>query len=251
MKNLLLLIITMSPAFIFSQNNEGKILYTEEVKFQIDLPEEMAHMRDKIPSSQKSEKELLFNESTSLWKNAENAVDEHAATFEDTNEQGSIRFKMITTRSESELFKDLDKSQKTEKTDFMGKVFLINGDLKDFPWKLSGESKTIAGYECQHAIFQDSTQKVEAWFTPKIPISTGPADFGALPGMILELSIDDGQTTIRATKIEFVKLEKEKIQAPKKGKKVSQEEFDAIVQAKTKEMQEEMGGNTMQIRIRQ
>jgi len=250
MKNLLLL-IAIVPAFLFAQNNEGKITYSEEVKFQIDLPEDMEHMRDKIPSSQSFEKELIFNESTSLWKNAETDATEHEATFEDTNEQGNVRIKMVTTGSESVLYKDFDKNQKVEKTDFMGKVFLINGELKAYPWKLTGETKSVAGYDCQQAIFQDTTQKVEAWFTPQISVSTGPADFGALPGMILELSIDDGQTTISATKIEFEKLESDEIQAPKKGKKVSQEEFDAVVEAKTKEMAEEMGGNTMRIKVRQ
>ncbi len=250
MKNLLLL-IAIIPAFLFAQNNGGKIFYSEEVKFEIELPEDMEHMRDKLPSSQTFERQLLFNESTSLWKSAEAVELEHEATLEDTNEQGNVRVKMITTGSESELFKDLDKNEKIEKTDFMGKEFLINGELKTYPWKLTGETKSVAGYECQHAVFQDTTQKVEAWFTPKIPVSSGPSDFGALPGMILELSIDDGQTTIIATKIELEKLETGEIQAPKKGKKVSQVEFDAIVEAKTKEMQEEMGGNSMRIQIRQ
>ena len=41
------------------------------------------------------------------------------------------------------------------------------------------------------------------------------------------------------------------IKAPKKGKKVSQEEFEAIVDEKTKEMEEEMGGSGgIQIKIR-
>ena len=90
---------------------------------------------------------------------------------------------------------------------------------------------------------------MEAWFTPNIPVSSGPNDFGALPGMILEISIDDGQTLIRADKVELMNLE-EAINPPKKGKKISQEDYDAMVEAKTKEMEEEMGGNTMRMRIR-
>ena len=250
MKKLLFLIAIM-PTFLFAQNNEGKIYYAEEVKFQFELPEGMEHMKDKFPSSQKSEKELLFNANSSLWRAAEMEAQEDAATFEDTNEQGNIRIKMVTVGAESKLFKDLDKNKKTEKTDFMGKSFLINGDLKTFSWKLSGKSKTVAGYACQQAIFQDSTQNVEAWFTPQIPVSSGPAEFGALPGMILELNIDEGQTRIWATKVNLEKLDLSAIQAPKKGKKVSQEEFEAIVEAKTKEMEEEMGGNATRIKIRQ
>ncbi len=251
MKNLLLIFTIIFSNVLIAQNNEGRILYTEEVKFQIDLPEEMAHMKDKLPSSQKSERELLFSPSTSLWQAAEVADNEDTATFEDTNEEGNVRIKMIAVGSESKLFKDLDKNTKTEKTDFMGKVFLIKGDLKQYPWKLSGASKTIAGYDCQQAIFQDSSRNIEAWFTTQIPVSSGPAEYGALPGMILELNIDNGQITISAARVELKKLEADAIQAPKKGKKVSQEEYEAIVEAKTKEMEEEMGGSGMRIKIRQ
>ena len=251
MKNLLLLLIALIPSVFFAQNNEGRILFNEEVKFQIELPEEMAHMKDKLPSSQTAQKELLFTTSNSLWQNAEVAVNEEAATFEDTNEQGNIRIKMVAVGAESKLFKDLDKGQKIEKTDFMGKAFLISGELKIYPWKLTGAQKTIAGYDCQHAVLQDTAQNVEAWFTPQIAVSDGPAGYGALPGMILEISIDGGQTTIVATNIELKELDQDAIQAPKKGKKVSQEEFDAIVESKTKEMEEEMGGNAMRIRVGQ
>ena len=33
-----------------------------------------------------------------------------------------------------------------------------------------------------------------AWFTPEIPVSTGPAMYGGLPGLILEIS--DGNRTM-------------------------------------------------------
>jgi GLPGLI family protein len=250
MKNLLLMMIAIIPGFFFAQNNEGKITYKEEVKFDFELPEGMEHMRDKLPSSETFNRELLFNESTTLWKNAEGEQNEAESTFEDTNEEGNIQFKMVMVGSESQLFKDLDKEAKVEKTDFMGKVFLITGTLEEFPWKLTGTQKTIAGYECQQAVFQDTTKKIEAWFTPKIPISSGPAEFGALPGMILEINMDDGKTIISATKVELKKLEKDDIRPPKKGKKVSQEEFDEIVASKTEEMEQDMGGeNVMRINI--
>ena len=72
----------MVPSFLFAQKNTGKILFTEEVKFEFELPEEMAHMKDRLPSSQKFERELLFTEMSSLWKNAEAIENEHSATFD-------------------------------------------------------------------------------------------------------------------------------------------------------------------------
>ena len=129
------------PALIFAQNKEGKITYTQEVKFQLDLPEGMEHLKDQLPSSQKSQRELLFNASSSLWRNAEVPENEEAATLEDTNEEGNFVFKIKTIGGESELFKGLDSGQQIEKTDFMGKVFLIDGTVKKHPWKLTGAQK--------------------------------------------------------------------------------------------------------------
>jgi hypothetical protein len=34
-------------------------------------------------------------------------------------------------------------------------------------------------------------QNIVAWFTTDIPVSAGPETFGGLPGMILEINIDD------------------------------------------------------------
>ena len=252
MKKILAFVLAITPTFLFAQNAEGKIIFSEEVKFEINLPEGMEHMKDKLPSSQKSQKELLFNATTSLWKSLEVEENEAAETLEDTNEGANFRFKMITSEGEdSELYRDIAAGKKIEKTDFMGKVFLINGSVETYPWKLTDERKTIAGYDCQKAIVQDTTQKVEAWFTSAIPVATGPSHYSALPGMILAVSIDDGRQTITATEVELMKLDKDAIRAPKKGKKVSQEAFDKIVADKMKEMEEGAGENVMRIRIGQ
>jgi GLPGLI family protein len=69
--------------------------------------------------------------------------------------------------------------------------------------------------------------------------------------MILELDIDEGKRTLVAEKITLAPNEKGAITKPKKGKKVSREEYEKIVEEKTKEMEEQMGGNgSFQIKIR-
>ena len=62
--------------------------------------------------------------------------------------------------------------------------------------------------------------------------------------MILEVSSkgERGSRTIVATAINEKELEKDLIKEPSKGKKVTSEEFKKIVDEKTKEMQEQMGG---------
>ena len=58
--------------------------------------------------------------------------------------------------------------------------------------------------------------EVVAWFTPEIPVSSGPSWYQGLPGLILEVSDDD--TTILCTKIVMNPKEKTKIKRPKKEK---------------------------------
>ena len=60
-------------------------------------------------------------------------------------------------------------------------------------WQLENESKEIEGYQCFKAsitILNTRTLEndiVEAWYTTDIPVPYGPAGYGGLPGLILEL----------------------------------------------------------------
>lgn len=81
---------------------------------------------------------------------------------------------------------------------------------------------------------------VTAWFTPQIPVSNGPAEYGGLPGLILEMNID--RVTILCSKIVLNPENVKPIKKPAKGKEVSREEFNAIVKEKTEEMRENFRG---------
>lgn len=80
---------------------------------------------------------------------------------------------------------------------------------------------------------------ITAWYTPEIPVNQGPEGYWGLPGLILE--VNDGKTIILCSKVVMNTKEKAEIKAPKVGKEVTQKEYDEIVTAKMKEMQE-MGG---------
>ena len=75
-------------------------------------------------------------------------------------------------------------------------------------WKVSAEQKQIAGYLCQKAVLQDTARQVEVWFTPQIPVGIGPGEFADLPGMILELSMNNGDRTVVADKVDLKTLDK-------------------------------------------
>lgn len=113
-----------------------------------------------------------------------------------------------------------------------GKEFLIKYPFDSFNWNLVDEYKIINGYETQKAetwlIQSDNPaakkQHIEAWFTKDIPISSGPLQYGGLPGLIVQL-----RTTgvLKLVLDEFIKNPKEEINIIKPGKKtpVSLEEY--------------------------
>lgn len=61
-------------------------------------------------------------------------------------------------------------------------------------------------------------------------------NFGGLPGLILEVSAD--QTTILCSKIVINPTDKIKIEAPKKGREISRQDYNNTVEQKMKEMRE-------------
>jgi GLPGLI family protein len=73
------------------------------------------------------------------------------------------------------------------------KLFDIKDSLHSMRWELHKETKKIKNFDCKMAktIFRGRTYT--AYYTTKIPIATGPWKFGGLPGVILEISSDDGE----------------------------------------------------------
>ena len=145
---------------------------------------------------------------------------------------------------------DLKNNACLDQRDFMQRKFLIERDLQSSDWKLTSNQKKILNYPCQEATRQDGDRKITAWFTPAIPVSLGPASYTGLPGLVLEVSIDDGDQTITATSVKMGETNTSAIEKPKEGKKVTQEEFDKIREEKMKEMGIENGsGGNVIIRI--
>lgn len=108
---------------------------------------------------------------------------------------------------------------------------------------------SIAKAKADKALAEDPMSQIEvpkeltvtAWFTPMIPVKNGPAEYGGLPGLILELNID--RVTMLCSKIVLNPKDGIVIKEPTKGKEVSREEFNKIVKDKTEEMRENFRGS--------
>ncbi len=128
------------------------------------------------------------------------------------------------------------------------KDYILQDTLQKINWKISKETKDILGYETRKAeAVIDSTTTLFAWYAPKLAYKNGPAEFGGLPGLILELEekkdSEDQKEKMIYTAISL-KVDKSKkvIQFPKKGKIISKNEHKAIMEEEMKRMDEMYGG---------
>lgn len=124
----------------------------------------------------------------------------------------------------------------------LGRRYLIESSIKEIPWKLSEDTATILGYLCKSARYHnmETGRDVTAWYTEELRVPAGPAAFHSLPGMILRLDMD--RMNIRALSVDLRPLEDRELERPKKGKKVTEEEFEEIREEKIKRMRERAGG---------
>ncbi len=221
---------------------EGTVTYEETVKLEFKLPPGMEHMRDQIPSARVTKKMLFFNESASLMKDVPQE-DEEESGHVVAHGEGGLHFRTIEEPPENETYVNFDEGQLIQKEDFLGRTFLITGETSTLAWRLTDERSEFLGYLSQKATAVRDSTTIEAWFTPEIPVPAGPGRYGGLPGLILVLTLNDGQTTYVAQELSLAPLDEAVLVPPKKGKKVTREEFNTIVEEKRKEMEADGRGS--------
>jgi GLPGLI family protein len=100
-------------------------------------------------------------------------------------------------------------------------TFLMQDSLAKIKWKLTPDTRTIAGFECRKAIgILDDSVAVFAFYTDELMISGGPEGIHGLPGMILGLGVPRLHATWFATKVELFDVNMSAVAPATKGKKV-------------------------------
>ena len=259
-------ILTAGTLTLSAQNFQGIATYqsvrkTGRISEGANIsPEILKQAQENLKRMGQKEYELKFNLTESTWAEVESL--EPITTSESVNGVGVSSFGRGIKYKNNENFLYINQSE------VFGKLFLVKDTLKNYEWELTNDTKKIGGYNAKKAILTEIVQrrvisfnntenqevtrtdsvKMEAWFTPEIPVSQGPDEFWGLPGLIMEMS--DGKTTYLCTKIVLNPQEGVKIQKPSKGKKVTSEELKAIIDQKSKEMLEQFlqgGGSKVKI----
>jgi GLPGLI family protein len=84
-------------------------------------------------------------------------------------------------------------------------TYLIQDSLLKVKWKITADTRNIAGFECRKAVgILFDTVAVFAFYTDEIMVSGGPEGINGLPGMILGVGIPRLHTTWFATKVSIL-----------------------------------------------
>lgn len=135
-------------------------------------------------------------------------------------------------RKDYYVTRDFTNSTLTEVHEMLGRTYIVSDSIRAPRWKIMNELKDIGGYICMKATTYDEVRKqpVTAWFCADIPVSIGPERYTGLPGLILEVSVDNDAIVITAKSIDLKsKPELPKLSKKLKGKKVKEDEFNAII----------------------
>ena len=241
MKNFQLLLVTMFTALLSWQANaqEISVVYSarintasEELFKETGLPEDMR--RALINAYGK----VVFSYGLTYVNNE--------STFQmlPSNKKQEISFMgqtmdlsaMTEEQSKNVTYKNHQTKQIISKTLFLGKEFLVTDTIAVEQFNIvENEVKEILGFECKKAISIDGKKII--WFTEHIPVADGPINTN-LPGLILEAHLD--QYIYTATSIDD--NTKQSIVVPTGGKKMTNAEFQEMVQKQTEMMKRGTGG---------
>jgi GLPGLI family protein len=238
MKTLFFICLAACHLYLNAQD-AGTVIYEQKIDLHRNLPADRQDMRDMMPQYNTSYFELLFSGNKSIYQ-----PKKEEEITETTTSTGGMTMRMRIGRENRTVFKDLGENRMVDSRDFMQKQFLITGPPTERKWKIGKNQKEILGYSCLEAFCQvDSATAVKAWFSTQIATSNGPSDYQGLPGMILQIDINDGERMLTATRISFDPPDPALITAPAKGKEVTAAEFEKIREEKMKEMNMQQGAS--------
>ena len=237
---------------------QGTITYTQVVKIQ--LPPEFAERMREPPPPQTGTVLLHFSPTKSLMTRVENPPRERGGDNGPRFRGGDRAFDGGGLRGRrgggrfgfgfgfgpganpdaatvlQAAYVDYGEGTVVEGRRFLNRSFRVTRERPTYAWRIGVEQAEHLGYTVMKATAEHDSTAIEAWFTPQIPIPGGPASFGGLPGMILVLSVNDGQTQYQATEVALQELEAGLIGPPEDGDEMSYEEFERLVKERIEEM---------------
>lgn len=272
----LIVITALISSSVMAQDFQGIATYKSHRKVDIKL--DSSQMNSDMHKRMMDMMKKQFEKTYKLTFNKEESVFKEEEKLEAPQPQGMVMV-MVETGGSDVLYKNTKEKRYTNQNESYSKLFLIQDELEDLEWELGSETKNIGEYTAYKATLtrevevfesgisvngdknleEETKPKMEeititAWYTLQIPVNSGPRSYHGLPGLILEVT--DGTETLMCTKVVLNPEKTIEIKEPTKGKKITQEKYDEIMEKKMKEMRERFrnnrerrDGNSIEIRI--
>ncbi len=136
---------------------------------------------------------LEFNNNSTLFK------------VEKENLDNKYMLDGLKPSDQNYVYQDFSQGLTTMTKGIFENQYIVKDSIKQFQWKITGEVRDIAGFECKKALAKiNDSVVVVAFYTDQILVKGGPENFNGLPGMILGLAVPRLGLTLFATKLELV-----------------------------------------------
>lgn len=240
MKNNILLLLLLVTVTIKAQKGQGIFIYKKDFsEFSLSSSKSDSLTKTKmnkfievlIEKGSSVDFTLKINKKESLFFLNERLTKDNDRT---------IRYAIGVGDTNGIFYMNLESKEILNSKESYGQDFIVSSSLDDRFWKMTNESRKIGNYNCFKATSVKVVENlkgvfkhvVEAWFTPQIPLNFGPAGYGGLPGLIMELKFQNIRFYL--TKIELNPKDEIYIKKPTKGKLVTKKEFNEIGKEITK-----------------
>ena len=157
-------------------------------------------LKDQMPTFKTAYYNLSFSDNKSLYKF--DHYDEKKAKVPEFLRRGE---------DDNEWYNDYSTGQTYIQKNMWGTLLNSKDSLTQIDWKITNESRLIAGFNCRKAIGKilDSVY-VFAFYTDEITVSGGPCTINGLPGMILGVTIPRLYASMIATKLTVTDVKRNK-----------------------------------------
>jgi GLPGLI family protein len=200
----------------------GKIEYEKKVNMHKFMEDNSwtRELKDRMPAYQVTYFNLYFDSTSSLFKaGKENPDDKWKSMWGQSGSEENVTYQNFNSGTITALKQVFEKK------------FLVEDSLLSIEWRITDETRTIAGFDCRKAVGKmfDSLYVV-AFYTDQIVTPAGPEQYNGLPGTILGLAFPRFYTTWFATKVELVQPKPEELKPPvAKATKINRKELMARV----------------------
>jgi GLPGLI family protein len=192
-KNILLLFTLSCLSILYSQNGKS-VICVYKVYTPFDLKKtEVSNVSKSIAKTKPLSYVLAICDNKSKFSLIDNMEI-------DDVDMMSLNFRKILSFGGKYVETSVNDDEIFERNESLGAKFAIKTKISDYKWNITTESKMIDNYSCLKATCQikgrgrggaEIDKEIIAYFCPALNYQFGPREFCGLPGLILEVVVDN------------------------------------------------------------